>query len=159
MIALANTEFHYLRDCPCTVDVVPGDGRLALEREPGQHFDVLVVDAFNGDSIPVHLLTREAFAAYRRHLAPGGTLAFHVTNRHLDLAPMVHSLAEEAHMQSSLFRNEANKDSNIYQSTWVLVTDNAQLLAALSARSIPFPAARPSRPWTDDYSSLFQVLR
>ena len=89
VITLAYSEFHYLRDCPCGVTVVPGDGRLALEREPPQDFDVLIVDAFNGDSIPVHLLTRQAFDAYMKHLRPGGILAMHVTNRYLDLTPVV----------------------------------------------------------------------
>jgi SAM-dependent methyltransferase len=159
VIALAATEFRYLPDCPCDVTVVPGDGRLALEREPGQQFDVLIVDAFNGDSIPVHLLTREAFAAYRKHLRPDGVLAFHVTNRYLDLTPVVQSLAAEFGLQTRLIRNAADPDANIYSAAWVLATSNPQFLESVSAQSIPFPSTRTLRAWTDDYSALFQVLR
>lgn len=159
VIALANTEFRYLRDCPCTVTVAPGDGRLVLEQEPGQSFDVLIVDAFNGDSIPVHLLTREAFAAYLKHLGQGGILAVHVTNRYLDLTPVVQGLAEERRMQSRLIRSPADKERGIFQSTWVLVATNPEFLASLAEVATPFPPTRHLRLWTDDYSNLFQVLR
>lgn len=159
VIALAHTEFRYLRECPCTVAVVPGDGRLALEREPSQSFDVLIVDAFNGDSIPVHLLTREAFAAYLAHLRQGGILAVHVTNRYLDLTPVVQGLAEERRMQSRLIRSAADPEHGVYEATWVLVATDPEFLASLSGKATPFPAARGLRLWTDDYSNLFQVLR
>ncbi|MCX6631781.1 MAG: fused MFS/spermidine synthase, partial [Candidatus Solibacter sp.] len=159
VIALANTEFRYLRECPCTVSVVPGDGRLVLEREPGQNFDVLVVDAFNGDSIPVHLLTREAYAAYLKHLKQGGILAVHVTNRYLDLTPVVQGLAENHAMQSRLIRNTADAERGISGATWVLAATNPEFLASLSGTATPFPPARHLRLWTDDYSNLFQVLR
>jgi len=78
-VALARTEFTFLRDSPAAVDIVLGDARLSLERQPGQAFDVLAVDAFSGDSIPVHLLTLQAFELYFRQLQPGGVLAVHIT--------------------------------------------------------------------------------
>ena len=159
VIALAWSEFRYLRDCPCEVSVVSGDGRLALEREPPQGFDVLIVDAFNGDSIPVHLLTREAFAAYMRHLRPDGILAFHVTNRYLDLTPVVKSLAAERQLQASLVVNPENPAANIYAASWVVATGNPRFLADIAPKSQPFPPARSLRRWTDDYSALFQMLR
>jgi SAM-dependent methyltransferase len=159
VIALANTEFQYLRECPCTVTVVPGDGRISLEREPDQNFDVLVVDAFNGDSIPVHLLTREAFAAWRKQLRPDGILAVHVTNRYLDLTPVVQALAEDCHLSPRLVRNPADPDRGVDEATWVLASANPEFLAGLSGRAAPFPASRGLRLWTDDYSNLFQLLR
>jgi len=159
VIALARSEFRYLSDCPCEVTVVPGDGRLALEREPAQNFDVLIVDAFNGDSIPIHLLTREAFTAYLRHLRPGGILAFHVTNRYLDLTPVVQSLAAERQLEARLLVNPEDPAANIYAAAWVLATRDAQFLTAIDPKTQPFPPSRPRRPWTDDYSALFQVLR
>ncbi len=151
VIALANTEFRYLRECPSAVAVIPGDGRLALEREPPQNFDVLVVDAFNGDSIPVHLLTREAFATYLKHLRQGGTLAVHVSNRYLDLTPVVRALAEERRMRSTLIVSPADSDRGVYEATWVLASTEVE------------PDSRPLQGrrflWTDDYSNLFHVLR
>jgi SAM-dependent methyltransferase len=159
VIALARSEFRYLRECPCTLSVVPGDGRLALEGEPREDFDVLVVDAFNGDSIPVHLLTREAFAAYLSHLRPGGTLAVHVTNRYLDLTPVVQRLAAERQMQSRLIQSAQDPERGVYAATWVLVATDPEFLASLSAVAAPFPVPRGWRTWTDDYSNLFQVLR
>ena len=86
---------------PRQVDIVEGDARTSLAREAPQHFDVLVVDAFSGDAIPIHLLTREALALYRRHLAPGGILAFHISNRHVDLEPPIALLAASAGMEAA----------------------------------------------------------
>ena len=93
VIQVASTYFRFLNESAAATEVVAGDGRLALEREPPQNFDVLILDAFSGDSIPVHLLTRQAFEVYFRHLRPGGIVAVHVTNRYLDLAPVVDALA------------------------------------------------------------------
>ncbi|MEO8369432.1 MAG: fused MFS/spermidine synthase [Candidatus Solibacter sp.] len=159
VIALARTEFHYLRDCPCEITVVPGDGRLALEREPPQNFDVLVVDAFNGDSIPVHLLTREAFTSYMRHLRPSGILAVHVTNRYLDLTPVVQSLAAERQLETRFVVNPEDPAANIYSAAWVLGTQDTGFLTAIAPKTQPFPPSHLRRTWTDDYSALFQVLR
>ena len=107
VIALANTEFRYLRECPCRVDVVQGDARLALEHEAPQNFDVLVVDAFSGDSIPVHLLTLEAFELYYRNLKPDGILVVNVTNRYLDLSPVVETLARTTGRAWRTYRHRA----------------------------------------------------
>jgi hypothetical protein len=149
VIRLAGSHFRYLRDCPCRVEVVPGDARLALEREAPRNFDVLVVDAFSGDSIPVHLLTREAFALYARHLKPDGILAVNVTNRYLDLRPVVEGAARASGRQARVLETLADPARAAYASTWVLVTANQDGPAE----------ARPARLWTDDYSNLFQLLR
>ena len=159
VIGLAYSEFHYLHDCPCAVSTVAGDGRLALEREAPQNFDVLIVDAFNGDSIPVHLLTREAFDAYMKHVRPGGILAFHVTNRYLDLTPVVKALAAERGLQSRLVVNAEDVAANIYAASWVVASSDAAFLGYIDPRARPFPPARQLRVWTDDYSALFQVLK
>jgi hypothetical protein len=97
---IAQNTFMYIRDSAAQIDIVEGDGRASLARESPQHFDVLVVDAFSGDAIPIHLLTTEALALYRRHLTPNGILAFHISNRHVDLAPAIGLLAASAGMQA-----------------------------------------------------------
>ncbi len=150
VIRLAGSQFRYLRDCPCSVEVVPGDARLALERETPRNFDVLVVDAFSGDSIPVHLLTKEAFELYARHLKPDGILVVNVTNRYLDLRPVVEGAARASGRHSRVLETVADPARATYASTWALVTANPGALS---------PASQPARLWTDDYSNLFQVLR
>src|SRR5208337_1453056 len=89
VLGLARTQFTYLKDTPAAVEVSLGDGRLNLESERSQQFDILIMDAFSGDSVPVHLITREALATYFRHLKPGGILAINTTNRYLNLNPVI----------------------------------------------------------------------
>ncbi|MCB1092951.1 MAG: hypothetical protein KDL87_15545, partial [Verrucomicrobiae bacterium] len=124
-----------------------------------QQFDLLVVDAFSGDSIPIHLLTREAFQLYDQHLAPGGVLAVHITNRYLELGDVVRSLAPEIHREAVLVSVEAEEELN-YLSDWVLVTDNRELISRLDKiGQINAWDSDPKRIlWTDDYSNLLQVF-
>src|SRR5258706_16000426 len=103
---LAETEFAFLRESEARIEIHMGDARLSLEREPPQAFDVLAVDAFSGDAIPVHLLTREAFELYFRHLRPGGVLAVHISNNYLDLQPVVVSAATELRKTAVVVINE-----------------------------------------------------
>ena len=124
-----------------------------------QNFDLLAVDAFNGDSIPVHLLTRQAFGVYLKHLRPGGVLALHVTNRYLDLTPVVRALTTERGLQSLLIQSPADTGANVYPATWIVSAGDARTLEPLAPKASPFPPVRGLRPWTDDYSALFQVLR
>ena len=128
MIRLANTEFTFLKDCKAKLDIALGDARLSLEREPPQQFDVLAVDAFSGDSIPVHLLTREAFDLYFRHLKPGGVLAVHVSNKYLDLEPVVHGIASYLHKEDGTVDTEDDDAAGVFGSTWVLVSGRQRLL-------------------------------
>ena len=100
VLRMAKTYFTYLRDCRGRCEVTMGDARLSLERQTPQRFNVLVLDAFSGDAIPTHLLTREAFEIYERHRAPGGVIAIHISNRYLDLAPVVRGLAEHFHLKT-----------------------------------------------------------
>jgi hypothetical protein len=157
---IARNLFTYLRDSPAAIAVVQGDGRTSLEREPAQGFDVLVVDAFSGDAIPLHLLTREAMQAYRRHLAPGGVVAFHVSNSYLDLAPEIALLADSAGMQARLVENLPAPAEGEYRASWVLVSEAEFFARPGVASAITVIPRRPAlRVWTDDYSSLLAVMR
>lgn len=160
VIAIAQSQFSFLRDSRAKIEIIPGDARLSLEREPPRGFDVLAVDAFSGDAIPVHLLTREAFAVYLRHLAPGGVIAFHVSNQFLDLAPVVRKLADAYGFEAVQIHSARDDDRGLSSATWVLVTRNRVLLTRGeiwgAAQDIPAGAARL---WTDDYNNLLEVIR
>ena len=160
VLRLARGEFTFLGDSPAGVHVELGDARLVLESEAPQRFDVLAVDVFSGDSIPVHLLTREAFAVYFRHLRPDGVLAVHISNSYLNLEPVVATAAHSYGKTALVFDFAPPKNQNLcYPATWVLVMDPS--VAASSSRFAggrPAHAAPRFRAWTDDYSSLFSVL-
>ncbi|MEO8129787.1 MAG: fused MFS/spermidine synthase, partial [Bryobacteraceae bacterium] len=158
---IAQSVFTYLRESRAAIDVVLGDARLSLQEEPPQRFDVLLVDAFSGDAVPVHLLTKEAMGLYLKHLQPGGILAFHVSNSYLNLAPVVGQLADSYGKRSRLLSNKGNADEDETAADWVLVADPAGF-ARLPGGSEVGKAVkdRPGlRLWTDDYSSLTQVLK
>ncbi len=159
-VSIANSEFTYLRDSPAAHQIVVGDARLSLEREPDQHFDVLVVDAFSGDSIPVHLLTREAFQVYWRHLKPDGTLAVHTSNKYLNLAPPVALLAQESGREAHLIENKRDDATRTFSSDWILVGQNEGERYQWIKDAETVIAVPPGlRVWTDDFSNLWQVLR
>ena len=157
----AETEFTYLRHATGAVEVVLGDARLSMQREPPQNYDLIVVDAFSGDSIPVHLLTREAFAIYLRHLKPGGALAVHVTNRHLDLVPVVRKLAEHYALKWADISYYWTKEWWHYESDWMLLSRDASFLEhELIRTATKPPRSRRNVPlWTDDYASLLPLLK
>ncbi len=160
---IAKTYFTYLEDAKGAYQVVLGDGRVSLEREltdtTRQPFDILAVDAFSGDGIPVHLLTREAFTLYWRHLHPNGILAFHLTNRHFDLAPVVRTLARDVEKRALWITDTGNPEKGNDVSEWVLVTSNKEFLKDPFVNFRVRPWATPQEIlWTDDYSNLFQVV-
>jgi SAM-dependent methyltransferase len=165
VLELARREFTFLTDSPATVEVVLGDGRLSLEREPGHQFDVLAMDAFSGDSIPMHLLTREAMAIYLRHLKPGGVLAFQATNRFIDIAPVVASLAQEHGLTAVLIsdtpQSTEGADYWLSGTDQILVTSDRALLESEPIRSVGKTLVPPPdfRVWTDDYNNLWRVLK
>jgi SAM-dependent methyltransferase len=162
VIRVAKSEFHFVPDSKANVEIVLGDARLSLEREPPQNYDVLAVDAFSSDSIPVHLLTREAFALYFRHLRPGGVLAVHVSNKHLNLAPVVALAAESLGKRSVVIDTNDEDDNAVFGATWVMVSDRASFFEYPFVRSAASEPKRPAgllRMWTDDYSNLFQILK
>ena len=158
---IARNFFTYLHDSAATLQIVPGDARVSLAGESPQGYDVLVVDAFSGDAIPVHLLTREAFQLYQRHMRPDGILAVHISNRYLDLAPVVAQQAQHAGLKAVLVVTEDDDDKGSYGSSWVLVTANSGFLARKEIQDAvqSFDPAPPLRLWTDDYNSLLPLIK
>jgi spermidine synthase len=155
--------FTFLRDCPPATRVVIGDGRLSLIAEPDSSFDLIVIDAFGSDAIPVHLLTREATALYLRKLRPDGILAFHISNRYLDLEPVVASTATSLGAASLvgvdgvISRRQADQYKSL--SRWMVVSRTATRLAPLS--ELPGwgqPTVRADAVWTDDFSNVLGVF-
>jgi len=163
VIAVAKEKFTYLRDSKATIETVVGDARLQLEREAVQRFDVLAVDAFSSDSIPVHLVTREALAVYLRHLNERGIIVFHVTNRFLDLPPVVDDLAREAGLKALMVPHNPGPDepSAINGSVWMLLSRDESLAdhRLLKDRIQPVRPIPGLKTWTDDFSSLFKILK
>jgi hypothetical protein len=158
---IANEQFTYLKDSDALVEVALGDARLTLEREPPQNFDVLVMDAFSSDSIPIHLITREAIAAFFRHLKPEGVLAVHISNRYIDLKPVLAQAAASLGKKTLLVESEDNDDGTCYGTTWVLMANDDTLFQRpfLKDAGKPLAPAPWLRTWTDDYSNLFRVLK
>jgi len=161
---LARTQFTYLGDSAAKIELALGDARLTLEREQPQNFDVLAVDAFSSDAIPVHLITREALGTYLRHMKPDGIVAFHVSNRFLDLIPVVARLAKEQGAHAVLVRDDPDEeeDHRRSRSDWVLVSRDPAALQreAMVEREATEAEDRPEwRTWTDDYSNLIQILK
>ena len=137
-----------------------GDARLSLEREPPQRFHVLALDAFSGDTIPIHLLTLEAMTAYVKHLVPEGVIAVHVSNRHLDLAPVVRGPAHRLGLKTLAVDYAAREsDDEIGESSnWILCTRSEPALLELSPHATKSVDTREI-VWTDNRSDLFSILR
>jgi hypothetical protein len=170
---LARQFFTNLSDCRGTVDVSLGDGRLCLERSESQQFDLLTLDAFSGDAIPSHLLTKEAFEIYERQMKPDGALVVHISNKYLKLLPVVRGLAQQGHYRLARVLTYGD-DDQIYRADFAVLTRNAELIEAMrseaevedysalgaEAMSPPPGADRPwSVLWTDDHNDLFEILR
>ncbi len=153
---LAERYFSYLSDCQGQVSVVLGDARLSLAKEAPQQFDLLVLDAFSGDAIPTHLLTKEALAVYERHLRPDGTLAIHITNRYLDLAPVVRGLAAGKYTVLRV-RSPQDDPHEIYAADWMLLTKNQALVDALRGQTSPL-GLRPPVHFTDESSPILSLI-
>jgi predicted O-methyltransferase YrrM len=162
VLDIARREFTYLRDTPARVEVALGDGRLVLESEPSQQFDLLVMDAFSGDSVPVHLITREAFRTYFRHLKPGGILAVNITNTYLDLRPVVERAAAAFGKVALVYDYTPDYDDFLcFGCSWTLIMDGATAAAhpVLQQAGQVLRQERPFRAWTDDFSNMFGILR
>jgi hypothetical protein len=157
----ARAFFTYLPQCPCRAEVVLGDARLVLDREPAQRFDVLALDAFSGDAIPVHLLTTEAFRIYEKHLAPEGILAVHISNWYVDLSRVTRGAARELGLHAVLVSNETDEERSWDSADWVLMAREAAPLASGEIMAAARPDWRGKGPvvWTDDFHSVFGVLR
>jgi hypothetical protein len=160
---LATSRFSFMTGSAAHWTISPGDARLTLERQPPQNFDLLALDAFNSDSIPVHLLTKEAFEVYLTHLNARGILAIHISNHFLNLEPVVRGLAHHFGLHARLIDHDAKPEQWwLYSSTWMLLVRDP---AVLQGSDLPAPRtprdSRPSNPplWTDDFSSVFGILR
>jgi len=164
VIEIARRDFNYISDSierKGQVDTVLGDARLTMEREAPQQYDVLAIDAFSSDAIPVHLITKEAMAIYLKHIKPDtGVVAFHVTNRFLKLAPVVEQIAKTYDLQVALVSDD-DTGGDASRTDWVLVTRNKKLLADKKIKEntseiSPIPRLRL---WTDDFNNLVQILK
>lgn len=163
---LARSHFKYLEYCQAKVDIAMGDARLSMEREleagQSQQFDLLALDAFSSDAIPVHLLTREAFEIYFRQLKPDGVLAVHISNRYLNLRPVVEKLAEHFQLHVVHISDDDQPDWWVYATSWMLVTKNQAFLAGERIRDVGDPPEASSasfRLWTDDFASVYSIMK
>ena len=156
---IARTYFTYLKDSPAKIEVVLGDARLVLEREAPQQFDVLAVDAFTGDSIPTHLITYEAVGSFLRHMKPDGVIAYHVSNRFLDLKPVLLAIAEK-HGLEYAYVDQKSSDGDT-TSDWVLLSRTKKILLRpeIAATTEPVVPRPDWRLWTDSFSNMVQVLK
>ncbi len=160
VVEIAQSEFTYLKDSKAKTAISLGDARLSLEREAPHEFDVLVVDAFSSDSIPVHLITKEAMAVYLKHIKPDGAVVFHVTNRFLKLAPVIKKFADDLGLYTALIIDEA--DETVYSKTdWVIVTRDKALVDkdAVAKKTTAIDVIPGLRLWTDDFNNLYQILK
>lgn len=160
VLRVASTEFSFLRDCAAQHDVSLGDARLVLERQPAQNFDLLVVDAFSGDAIPVHLLTREAWALYWRHLKPDGVLAVHVSNGYLNLGPVVAMGAAENGKRALKVSYDGSDVDEEAASDWVLVSSRPGFFEQkeLKQTAEKITPIAGLRAWTDDHTDIYRIL-
>jgi hypothetical protein len=159
VIDIAHNNFSYLAQTAATTEIVLGDARLQLEQELPQQFDVLVVDAFSGDSVPVHLLTYEAFALYFKHLKKDGVLAVHITNRFLDLRPVIKTAADHFAREVRMVDFEGDRDRLTFRSRWALISSDPSFFKHPGLiEATPIPVRSNFLPWKDDYSSIFSVL-
>ena len=157
---VADREFSYVKDSKATITRVLGDARLSLEREEPQNFDVMVIDAFSSDSVPVHLLSAEAMEVYLKHLAPDGVIAFNVTNRYLNLAPVIQRIAQEYGL-AAMYVSDEPPDSIHYDSEFVLVCRDPAVLGdpRIHTGASAFDDIPSLGLWTDNFNNLFRILR
>ena len=162
VLGIAATYFTFTKDTAAKVEVAVGDGRLLLESEPDQHFDMLVMDAFSGDSVPVHLITREAFATYFRHLKPTGILAVNISNTYLDLEPVMERAANAFGKVALAYHFEPDDDDDFcFGCAWTLIMNQSTADAhpSLKVNVKVLKQERPFRIWTDEFSNMFGILK
>jgi hypothetical protein len=163
-IARDERGFTYLRDCPPKIDVVIGDARLSLASAPNQHYDIFVLDAFSSDVIPIHLLTRQALELYLRKTATDGMLLIHISNRYMDLAPVLDRLAKElglvALLQDDFNISAEQGGAGKTPSRWILLTREKRVIDPFVAdpRWRPLDGRLGGDLWTDEFSDVLKVL-
>ena len=159
---VAENYFTFLRRSAASIEVVIGDARLSMESESANNFDLIALDAFSSDAIPAHLLTAEAFVTYEKHLRPGGCLAIHISNRFLDLEPVVMNAAKKfGYDHVAVWDENLEADWWVYESTWLVLSKDPGLIDLIRtgmAGDEQEPSARQVPLWTDDYTSLFPIL-
>jgi spermidine synthase len=163
-IASNPAYFSYLSQCAPNATMRVGDARLSLEKEPDQHFDLLVMDAFSSDSVPTHLLTKEALELYFKKLKPNGILAFHMTNRHLSLKKVLSINAEALHLASLIQEFKPQQDIPLVVATdWVVMAKQAETLEPLRLSRLgnwqKMPLYFDMKPWTDDFTNIVSIWK
>lgn len=166
VIWLSENLFTYVRNSAAQVDIIPGDARVMMEAElkqsRPQNLDILIVDAFSSDAIPVHLLTRECFSVYRKHLKAEGLLLVHITNGFLNLYPVIHTQGDIAGFNSEMiFYPPNNIQAGLLDATWVVLGMNVKFLSRseVSSKLSKYTGAYiKTAPWSDDFTNLWQVL-
>jgi spermidine synthase len=164
---VAEQYFTFEQDAPAAIEVVLGDARVQLERElaegQAQHYDIFAVDAFSSGAIPTHLLTVEVAEVYRQHLNPDGLLIFHISNQAVDLIPVVRGLSESLGLSATLVETEPDESRGVSHSTWMILTSNEEFRrqpdVVAAAESSPSTSSGPALAWTDDFASLWRVLK
>jgi len=160
---IAQTKFDFWKDCPADKHLYFGDGRLTLEgMQESENLDFLAMDAFTSDAVPMHLLTREAYTTYRRHLKPDGVLAINISNRYLDLEPIIAQAAQEMGWSGVVVYDEGDSESYYVSNTWILLSKSSAVFADPTFQDANTTALHPRkgfRAWTDDYSNIIQILR
>ena len=157
---LARKHFTYLADSQAKVSVILGDARLSLEREAANQFNVLAVDAFSGDSIPMHLITQEAVRAFMGQVSGNGILAYHISNRFLNLGPVLAEIAAQEKLVGVVVEDPAQKDNTLHSSsTWVLLARNAEALKGMGESGVPLERTVGAPLWTDDFNNLWSVIK
>jgi hypothetical protein len=162
VLRLAEKDFSFLHDARGRVETVLGDARLSLARETDLlPYDLLILDAFSGDSIPVHLLTRECFELYLKRLRPGGVIAVHISNQHLDFAPVLLRVTEHFGLHAAQIISRAQPEAGEYLARWMILSADPALVQSppISTAASPVSDLKPSvRLWTDDDTNLFQIM-
>lgn len=162
VIDLANNYqlFTYLRDCPAHAELIKEDGRLAVEHLPNNSQDLLVIDAFNSDAIPTHLLTLEAFTLYQRKMKKEGGILIHLSNRHLQLLPVINAAGRSLGLMVLYVHNPGNLKLGQFNSEWAFLTSNEHLaMQLLKETNWKFNASNEQFLWTDDYSNLIPLFK
>ena len=155
-VRFAKQYFSYLQDCPAKTDIVLGDARLQMELEAAQSYDAIVLDAFSGDGVPAHLLTVEAFDIYSKHLLEKGVVAVHISNRHLDLRPVLLAHADRLNLKMLVVRQERD-GLGAERNVWVLLTKDEALLAHSDFQQQKMSNGDRKVLWTDARSDLMAI--
>lgn len=160
VVDVAKKEFTFINDCPAKLEIILGDARLSMEREPPQNYDVLHLDAFSSDSVPAHLLTKEAFELYFRHLKQDGILVIHISNRYLHLEPVVARAAQVLNKTAVFVSDPDDEDAGFFGTDMVLLANRKEEFNKPRLSSFPAPKTEAKvLLWTDDYSNLFRIIK